>query len=106
MRQQPGQRLSHLAETAIVGVAFGRLEQPLRVGVLGLGVDLTDAPRLDDPARVHDRDPVAGLGEHAEVVGDQDQGEPELLTEPLEELQDLGLHDDVERCRRLVGDHQ
>ena len=34
--------------------------------------------RLDDPPRVHDRDPVAGLGQHAEVVRDQDQRQPEL----------------------------
>ena len=50
-----------------------RLEQALRVRVLGVVEDRADRPDLDDPARVHDRDPVAGLGEHAEVVGDQDQ---------------------------------
>ena len=35
-------------------------------------------PRLHDPARVHHRHPVAGLGQHREVVADQDQREPEL----------------------------
>ena len=38
-------------------------------------------PGLDDPPRVHDRDPVAGLGQHAEVVRDQDQRQPELLAQ-------------------------
>ena len=41
-----------------------------------------------------------------EVVGDQDQRQAELLAQPLEQLQDLRLHDHVERRRRLVGDHQ
>ena len=38
--------------------------------------------------------------------GDQDQRQPELLAQVLEQLEDLRLHDDVERGRRLVGDHQ
>ena len=39
-------------------------------------------------------------------MADQDQREPELGPQPLEQLEDLRLHDDVERRRRLVGDHQ
>ena len=74
--------------------------------MLGVGEHLLDRAGLDDPPRIHHRDPVAGLGEHAEVVGDQDQRQPQLLAQPLQQLQHLGLHDDVERRRRLVGDHQ
>ena len=50
--------------------------------------------------------PVAGLGKHAEVVRDQDQRQPELFAQALEQLQHLRLHDDVERRGRLVGDHE
>jgi hypothetical protein len=33
--------------------------------------DLIDRAGLDDPARVHDRQSLDGLGHHCEVVGDQ-----------------------------------
>ena len=42
----------------------------------------------------------------AEVVADQDQRQPELRAQALEQLEDLRLHHHVERGRRLVGDHQ
>jgi hypothetical protein len=42
---------------------------------------------------------------HREVVGDQDQRQPELAPQPLEQLEDLGLDHHVERRRRLVADH-
>jgi hypothetical protein len=32
-------------------------------------------PRLDDQPTVHDNDPVAELGDYAQVVGDQHEGE-------------------------------
>ena len=83
-----------------------RVEQPLGVGVLRGVEDGAHRADLDDPARVHHRDPVAGLGEHPEVVGDQDQRQPKLLAQALEQLQNLRLHDHVERGRRLVGDHE
>ena len=83
-----------------------RLEQALRVRMLGAFEDGAHRPDLDDPARVHDRDPVAGLGEHPEVVRDQDQRQPEPFAQALEQLQHLRLHDHVERGGGLVGDHQ
>ena len=75
-------------------------------GCCGRVEDRVDRPGLDDPAGVHDRDPVARLGQHREVVADQDQRQPELGAQALEQLEDLRLHHDVERRRRLVGDHQ
>ena len=46
----------------------------------------------------------ATLGDHPEVVGDQDHRHPELLLESLDQGQDLGLDRDVERGGGLVGD--
>ena len=63
-------------------------------------------PGLDDPARVHHRDPIAELGHHAEVVGDEHEREAALAPQLVEERQHLGLHRDVERGGRLVGDDQ
>ena len=72
---------------------------------MGGGVeDLPHRAGLDDPAAVHHRDPIGDLGDHAEIVGDQDQAHAGLGLELLEQRQDLRLHGDVERGRRLVGD--
>jgi hypothetical protein len=46
------------------------------------------------------------VADHAEVVGDEDVGEAELLLQVLEQVDDLGLDRDVEGAHRLVGDDQ
>ena len=63
-------------------------------------------PFLDDPARVHDREPPADAGERREVVGDEHHRQPEVPLQLLEQLEHLRLHHHVERGRRLVGDQQ
>ena len=55
---------------------------------------------------VHDRDLVAGLGDHPEVVRDEDDRHPGLVLELRQQGQDLVLDRDVERGRRLVGEQQ
>ena len=83
-----------------------RSHQADRVGVRGRmdhGIDRSD---LDDPARVHHRDAVAGLGDHAHVVGDEHDRGAVLLAEALQQRNDLRLDRDVERGGRLVGDDQ
>jgi len=80
--------------------------QPDGVGVLGALEQVVGRRRLDDLARVHDRDPVAELDEQREVVRDEQDGEPELALQLLDLLQDLALDDHVERSRRLVHDDQ
>ena len=42
----------------------------------------------------------------AEIVGDQQHAETEIALELGEQAQDLGLHRDVERRGRLVGDQE
>ena len=69
-------------------------------------VDLLGGPDLDDLAEVHDRDPVGDVADDAEVVGDEDVGEPELVLKVVEQVDDLRLDRDVERRDRLVGDDQ
>ena len=59
---------------------------------------------LDDPARVHHRDPVGHVGHHAHVVRDQHDGGAEVLPELLDQAEDLRLDGDVQRGGRLVGD--
>ena len=61
---------------------------------------------LGDAAGIHDGDPVRRLGDHAHVVGDEHDGGAVLAPEALQERDDLRLHRDVERGRRLVGDDE
>ena len=66
--------------------------------------DLVGGPLLDDLAVVHDRDPVGDVADDADVVGDEEVGEAELVLEVVEQVDDLRLDRDVERGDRLVGD--
>ena len=61
---------------------------------------------LDDLAGVHHVDPVAHLGHHAQVVGDEQHGRAGLGPQVAHEVEDLGLHGDVQGGGRLVGDEQ
>ena len=64
------------------------------------------APGLDDAPCVHHRRAVGDRGHHAEVVGDQQHREARLARSRSSSSDDPGLHGDVERGRRLVGDEQ
>ena len=58
-----------------------RVEQAPGVGVLGRLEDGVLGGLLHDAAGVHDGDVVRRLGDHAEVVGDQEDGHAELVAE-------------------------
>ena len=65
-----------------------------------------DGPRLDDPAVLHHEHPVGQVGDDTHVVGDQQDAGVDAVLQVADQLEDLGLHRDVERGRRLVGDQQ
>ena len=46
------------------------------------------------------------MAHHREVVADEEVGEPELLLQVLEQVDDLRLDRDVERGDRLVADDE
>ena len=46
------------------------------------------------------------MAHDAEVVGDEEVGEPEVVLQVVEQVDDLRLDRDVERGHRLVGDDQ
>ena len=81
-------------------------EQAHRVGVLRRGEQPGRRRLLDDLAGIHDGHVVAGLGHHAEVVGDEDDGRAGLGAQLGQQIEDLRLDGDVERRGRLVGDQQ
>ena len=88
-----------------IGDRHGR-EQRLGVGMARPGVELVGRRALDDPADIHDRHAVADVLDHAEVVADEQVGQPELLLQVLQQVQGLGPDADVQRRHRLVRDHQ
>ncbi len=79
-------------------------EQSLGVVLLRVGEQLVHGRLLDDLALVHHHDAVGEVGDHAHVVGDEDDRRVEGVPQFPQEREDLGLHGDVERGRRLVGD--
>ena len=83
-----------------------RRQQPERVGMARRGKEGVDGCALDAAAGVEHDDPVGEPGDHAEVVGDEQDRRARALADPLEHVEDLGLQRHVERGRRLVHDEQ
>jgi hypothetical protein len=88
-----------------IGNRHGR-EQRLRVGVDRAVVKLLGRRKLDDLAEVHDRDAVGDMPDDAEIVGDEDIGQRELVLQVVEQVHDLRLNRDVECRDGLVGHDQ
>ncbi len=57
---------------------------------------------LDETARIHHRNALAGLRHHSHVVRDEDDRQAKLPAQFGQELEDLVLHRHVERRRRLI----
>src|SRR6476659_7758994 len=62
------------------------LEEQSRIRMPRGVVERLDRAALDDLARVHDRTAVAKLLNDREIVRDEDQGEPEVAAERIEQL--------------------
>ena len=71
-----------------------------------MGEELRGGRLLDDAAGVHHDDVVGAVGHHAEVVGDEDHAHGPLALLGGQEVEDLGLHGDVEAGGGLVGQEQ
>ena len=83
-----------------------RAQQRLGVRVARPGEHVCDRAVLHDHASVDDVDPVAQLGDHAEVVGDEQDRGAVAVADLAQQIEHLGLDRDVERGGRLVGDQQ
>ena len=62
--------------------------------------------QLGDAPGVQHRDTVGYLSRDPEVVGDHQEAAPDLVAQRAEQREHLGLHHDVQRRGRLIGDHQ
>ena len=81
-------------------------QQGRRVGVPGRSQQPRRRTELDDAPGVHGRDAVGHALEQAQVVGDDDDRRAQLPHQRHERLDDLHLHQRVERGGGLVGDDQ
>jgi hypothetical protein len=63
-------------------------------------------PELHAAAGIHHQHMIGDAGQQAEVMRDHDDGGVELAPHLVEQLDDLRLHRDVQRRRRLIGDDQ
>src|SRR5258708_21003320 len=59
-------------------------------------------PDLHDLAEVHDRDAIAHVPHHGQVVRDEEKREVELLLQVLQQIDDLRLDRDVQAGDRFV----
>ena len=93
------------SDPAAVARRRQRGEQRLGVRMLAARRRSLDRRDLDQLAGVQHRDAVAQLGDHAQVVRDQQDGRAACRSRrSREQRQDLGLDRHVERGGRLVGD--
>src|SRR5690606_41716088 len=66
-----------------------RGEQGRRVRVARVAEQLGGGRQLDDAAEIHDGDPRREVLDHGEVVADEDVGEPEVLLQVHQQVEDL-----------------
>ena len=99
----PGIWTSRVASLASVG---NRAHQALGVGVQWILHDIAHWADFGDAAGIHHRDAVGGLRDYAHIVGHEHHGRAVIASEPFDQGNDLGLHRNVERRGRLVGDDQ
>ena len=74
--------------------------------MLGRAEELVGRRQLDHAPDVHHGHAVADVSHDAQVVRHEEIGQPKLVLQIEQEIEDLRLHRDVQRRDRLVGDHQ
>lgn len=72
----------------------------------GVVDDPVPLAEFDEAAPAHDRDPVAEVADHSDIVADEEIREPLALLEVLEQIDDLGLDRHVKSAGRLVTDNE
>ena len=102
-------RLAGDAGRGPVGPRIGdgyRVEEHLGVRVGRSSVEAVGCGDFAQTTEVHHRDTIRDVLHDREVMGDEDHGEPVGGLQILEQVEDLGLHADVEGGNRFVADDQ
>jgi hypothetical protein len=83
-----------------------RSEQSPGVGVLGGSGDKVGGAFFDEVAFEEHGDPVRHVADDVDVVGDEQIRQPQLLLEFKKQVEDLGLHRQIECAGQLVTNDQ
>ncbi len=81
-------------------------KQFLRVRMLRSVANLIGGAGFNDFALIHHGNAVAHFSHHGQIVTDKEIGQAALALEPLQKLDDIRLHRNIERGDRLVGHQQ
>ena len=83
-----------------------RRQQRLTVRMRRIIVQRIPIRQLDNNPQIHDRNPVADMPDHRQVVRDKEIRQVQFLLQVFQQVDHLRLDRDVERRNRLVADYQ
>ena len=83
-----------------------RGDQRTRVGMTRVVVKLEGGRYLAHIAKVQHHDAGADVAHHAQVMGDEDQGQPHFLLQLHQQVDYLGLDRDIQRRDGFIADDQ
>ena len=83
-----------------------RGKQRTGVGVQGVVVDLLGVSVFHDLPQVHDGGIVGHVPHCRQIVGDEQEGDVELVLQNLQQVHHLGADGDIQRRNRLVEHNQ
>ena len=81
-------------------------EKALGVGMIGVCCDHFGRTLLDQFAVLEDGDLIADVFDHGEVMRDEEVGEIEFFLQIHQEIDDLGLHRDIQGADWFVADDE
>ena len=82
------------------------MQQRPGIGVPWIGQQVLRRPLLHHLAGIHDENPRTHIGDHPEIMADQDHRGAQARVQLAQQIEDLRLDGDVERGGRLIGDQQ
>ena len=106
---EAGEKAGDGVQSAMVlahATARDAAKQPDGVRVARILEDRLDRSLLDEASRIEHADPGTHLGDHGEVVADEEDGRVELSLEPCYEIEHFGLYRRVEPGGGLVEDEK
>jgi hypothetical protein len=73
-----------------------RLDQPTGVFVFRVRQNVACLTHLDDTSLPHDRDSIRYFGQHGQLMGNEENGDTNVITKVSENSEQLRLHRDVQ----------
>jgi hypothetical protein len=102
-RHDAGNGVQRLTDRRQLG---DRIQERFGVRVARSGEERWRAGLLDDLSGVHHHDVIGDVGDHPQIVGDEDHRHVLFPLQRVQELDDLGLGRHIERGAGLIGDEK